>query len=379
MKTALLLCFIALSASLSILTPKKHYIVVFNDGLSEETMEAHRGSLGDAISANYSIGTSFFGFAAHLDLLELQHQKGHPNVKFVEEDQVVTALQTCTSQSGATWGLTRVSERTLNLNGIYKYNNGGQGVTSYIVDTGILTTHVDFGGRAVFGANYAGDGQNTDCNGHGTHVAGTVGGTTYGIAKKTTLVAVKVLNCAGSGSNTGVISGVQYVSKNGAGKPSVANLSLGGSYSAALNQAVAAAVKAGIPFVVAAGNENQNACNTSPASEPLAITVGATDNRDARSSFSNWGTCLDIFGPGSNIVSDWYTSNTATYTASGTSMASPHVAGVAALILGQNPGATPAQVQQQLTNAATNGIIKFNCGNNAVCDASPNSLLYSSC
>jgi len=249
-----------------------------------------------------------------------------------------------------------------------------------------LTTHTEFGGRAVFGANFAGDGKNQDCNGHGTHVAGTVGGTTYGVAKKVTIIGVKVLGCTGSGTNAGVISGIQWAATNKKGKPSVANMSLGGGYSKATNDAVAAAVKAGIAFAVAAGNENQDACNVSPASEPTAITVGSTDvsdkgkdsQSDIRSSFSNWGKCVKIFAPGSLITSAWYTSNTAINTISGTSMASPHVAGAAAVYLGANPNATPAQVSAGLVAASTDGVINLLCSATA-CKNSPNKLLYSSC
>jgi len=283
-------------------------------------------------------------------------------------------------------GINRISEKVLQLTGDYRYDNDGAGVQAFIVDTGIRTTHTEFSGRAVWGANYVGDGQNTDCNGHGTHVAGTVGGSLYGVAKKVTLIAVKVLGCTGSGTTAGVISGIQYTSNNKNGKPSVANMSLGGGYSKALNDAVAAAVKAGISFAVAAGNENQNACNTSPASEPSAITVGSTDvddngsaEKDIRSSFSNFGTCVKILAPGSLIKSAWHTSNTATNTISGTSMAAPHVCGAAALYLGENPTATPSQVTTFLTSQATSNVITMNCGTSSACNQTPNKMLFSGC
>jgi len=227
--------------------------------------------------------------------------------------------------------------------------------------------------------------KNTDCNGHGTHVAGTVGGTTYGVAKKVTLVGVKVLGCTGSGTNAGVISGIDYAANNRKGRPGVANMSLGGGKSQATNNAVAAAVRSGLTMVVAAGNENQDACNVSPASEPLAVTVGSTEvsdddaiQEDARSSFSNFGTCVKIMAPGSLIKSAWYTSNSATNTISGTSMASPHVCGAAALVLSENPTATPAQVLASLSDASTVGEINMVCSTTA-CRNTPNKMLFSAC
>jgi subtilisin family serine protease len=242
-------------------------------------------------------------------------------------------------------------------------------VRAYIIDTGIRTTHNEFGGRATFGANYA-NGQDEDCNGHGTHVAGTVGGSRYGVAKGVTLIAVKVLNCAGSGTTTGVINGINYV----AGVqiyPAVANMSLGGGASQSLDDAVNKAVFLGVTFAVAAGNSGANACNYSPARAANAITVGATTSTDARASYSNYGGCVDIFAPGSSITSAWKNSNTATKTISGTSMASPHVAGVAVLYLEANPGATAGAVSTALINGATDKKVT-NAGS-----GSPTKLLYS--
>jgi serine protease len=283
-------------------------------------------------------------------------------------------------------------EDSENYGTYYHPSHGGDDVYSYIVDTGILLRHVEFEGRATFGANYAG-GVNDDCNGHGTHVAGTVGGATYGIARKVNLVSVKVLNCQGSGTNAGVISGVNFVSTNCGNRKCTANMSLGGGYSAALNNAVGAAVDNGIPFAVAAGNENQNACNVSPASEPKAITVGSTAQQavggsesqiDVRSSFSNFGTCVDVFAPGSSIRSAWIDSTGAgrldrVNTISGTSMASPHVCGVASLLLQDNPNASPAQIVKLITDRASAGVITLNCGSSAICNASPNLLLFTDC
>lgn len=236
---------------------------------------------------------------------------------------------------------------------------------------GILTTHNEFGGRATFGYNAVAGSSNTDGNGHGTHVSGTIGGTTYGVAKKVSLVAVKVLGDDGSGTNSGVIAGIQWAATNSGGKKAVANMSLGGDYSAALNDAVAAAVSAGLTFAVAAGNSGLNAANYSPASTPSAITVGATDSTDTRASYSNYGTLLDIFAPGSYIVSSYIGSNSATATLSGTSMASPHVAGVAAYLLGIDSSLnTPALLTAKLLSLASTGLV-VNPGT-----GSPNKLLY---
>jgi serine protease len=272
-----------------------------------------------------------------------------PRVAFIEADQVVSIGAT---QNNATWGLDRIDQANLPLNNTYNYDANGTGVNAYIVDTGVRISHNDFGGRGNSGYTAVNDGNGTnDCNGHGTHVAGTVGGSTYGVAKNVEIYAVRVLGCDGSGSNSGVIAGIDWVAANHV-KPAVANMSLGGGASSATDNAVNSAVSAGVTMVVAAGNDNSNACNYSPARAANAITVGSTTSTDARSSFSNYGTCLDIYAPGSSITSTWSTSNTSTNTISGTSMASPHVAGVAALYLDDNPNASPSQVQAAISSAA---------------------------
>lgn len=289
-----------------------------------------------------------------------------PSVELVEEDQIMSINAT---QNNATWGIDRTDQRNLPLSGTYTYNTTASNVNAYIIDTGILNSHSEFGGRAVSGIDTVdNDNDATDCNGHGTHVAGTVGGSTYGIAKGVNLIGVRVLSCSGSGSNSGVIAGMDWVADNHV-KPAVANMSLGGGASTATDQAVARMTAAGVTTVVAAGNDNSNACNYSPARAASAITVGSTASNDSRSSFSNYGNCLDIYAPGSSITSAWH--NGGTNTISGTSMASPHVAGVAALYLAGNPNASVSQVTQAITDAATP---------NKVSDAksgSPNLLLFS--
>jgi subtilisin family serine protease len=246
----------------------------------------------------------------------------------------------------------------LPLSGTFTYANTGAGVTAYIIDTGIRFGHSDFGGRATSGRDTIDGGSADDCNGHGTHVAGTVGGTTWGIAKGVSLVGVRVLSCSGSGSTSGVIAGVDWVTAHhAAGRPAVANMSLGGSPSTALDNAVRNSIADGVSYAIAAGNSNANACSYSPARVAEAMTIGATDGSDQRASFSNRGNCVDWFAPGVSITSAWWTSNTATNTISGTSMATPHVAGVAAQYLQSNPGASPSAVRTALYNGTTKGIV----------------------
>lgn len=290
------------------------------------------------------------GFAAEMTEEEAIALSEDPAVRFVEEDSVVEAVAT---QTSAPWGLDRIDQPDRPLSGTYTYTRTGSGVNAYIIDTGIRRTHTQFGGRAFVGFDAIGDGRNTnDCHGHGTHVSGTVGGSTYGVAKSVRLYAVRVLNCSGSGTNSGVIAGIDWVTANHI-KPAVANMSLGGGASTALDTAVRNSIAAGVTYVVAAGNSNANAGNYSPSRVAEAITVGSTTSTDARSSFSNYGSVVDIFAPGSSIRSAWYTSDTATATISGTSMASPHVAGVAARYLQGNTTASPATVRNAIVNAAT--------------------------
>ncbi len=291
------------------------------------------------------------GYSAQMSEDQAIRLSHDPRVRFVEEDSVMEANVTQTNPPS--WGLDRIDETDLPLGGSYSYTTTGSGVNVYIIDTGIRRTHTQFGGRAFVGFDAIGDGQNTnDCNGHGTHVAGTVGGSTTGVAKAVRLFAVRVLNCSGSGTNSGVIAGVNWVTSNRI-LPAVANMSLGGGVSSALDTAVRNSIASGVTYAVAAGNSNTDASTSSPARVGEAITVGSSTINDARSSFSNFGSVVDIFAPGSSIVSAWRTSDTALATLSGTSMASPHVAGVAARVLQSSPSASPATVRNTIVNAAT--------------------------
>ena len=308
------------------------------------------------------------GYTADLTATQVARLAKDPAVDRIEPDRVVGIDAT---QSGATWGLDRIDQRQLPLNGLYTYTQTGAGVTAYIIDTGILPGHADFGGRVLSGYSAISDSYgSSDCNGHGTHVAGTVGGGTYGVAKGVSLVPVRVLSCSGSGSTTGVISGIDWVVANhAAGVPAVANMSLGGGISASLDAAVQRGIDDGVSFAVAAGNDGADACNASPARAPQALTVGATTSGDARASFSNYGTCVDVFAPGQGITSAWWTSTSATNTISGTSMAAPHVAGAAALLLAADPSATPATVTSRLLANATPSVVS------GIGTGSPNLLL----
>jgi subtilisin family serine protease len=349
------------------------YIVVFRPG-TDVDRESSRiaAAMGGTVTHRYH--AALRGMAIELPAAAAAALANVPSVALVEQDRIMTAS---TTQSNPTWGLDRIDQHTLPLSASYTYTSTGAGVTAYIIDTGIMFAHSEFGGRAKTGVDeITAGGDASDCNGHGTHVSGTVGGATYGVAKDVALVAVRVLGCNGSGDNSGVIAGVDWVTADHQANPTtpaVANMSLGGSASTALDQAIANSVAAGVTYGVAAGNGNflgiaQNACNYSPSREPSAITVSATDNSDTKASWANYGTCVDIFAPGVSITSSWY--NGGTNTISGTSMATPHVVGAAALYLQANPGATPAQVASALTGNATSNVVKSGG------TGSPNRLLY---
>jgi subtilisin family serine protease len=344
---------------------KGSYVVVLKDTAKTATTSL-TGKYG--AKAKFTYTSALNGFAADMTETQARRLAADPAVEYVQADQVLSIDTTQTNPPS--WGLDRIDQANLPLNNAYTYNTTASNVNAYIIDTGILTTHSTFGGRAVKGFDAVTAGGNAvDCNGHGTHVAGTVGGSQYGVAKGVKLYAVRVLNCSGSGTTAGVAAGIDWVTAN-AKKPAVANMSLGGGADATLDAAVRRSITAGVTYAIASGNSNANACSYSPARVTEAITVNATQNNDARASFSNYGNCTDIFAPGVNITSSWYSSTTATNTISGTSMATPHVTGAAALYLATHTTATPAQVQSALIAAATPGKVT-SPGTN-----SPNRLLY---
>lgn len=353
------------------------YIVVFRDSAAALANENSRRpkvpAAARAIAADHgarvvrSYEHVLRGFTARADDAALARLLADPRVEYVEEDGHVSID---TTQSNATWGLDRVDQRDRPLNGTYIYNYVGSAVRAYVIDSGILSSHTNFGGRVLSGASFISDGRGTtDCNGHGTHVAGTIGGATWGVAKSVRLVPVRVFGCTGGSSNSTIIAGIDWVRNNHV-KPAVANMSLGGPASSATDTATNNLINSGVTVVVAAGNDNQSACNFSPARVANAITVGSTTSTDARSSFSNFGSCVNIFAPGSSIKSAWHTSTSATNTISGTSMASPHVAGAAVLVLAANNSLSPSSVRSTIYNKASlNKLSSIGSG-------SPNRLLY---
>jgi subtilisin family serine protease len=349
------------------------YIVVFNNRVSDPAAAASRLMKGTGGQTHHTYRFALRGFAATIPDAAYQSIRMNPNVAYIEQDATVSLVST--TQTNATWGIDRIDQRDLPLDSSYSYGSNGSGVYAYIIDTGIRSGHVEFSGRLASGTTAISDGRGTeDCNGHGTHVAGTTGGTVYGVAKGVTLVAVRVLDCQGSGSWSGVIAGMDWVTEqkvNHPSRPMVANMSLGGGANRSVDAALKKSVDAGVVYVVAAGNSSADACNYSPARAPAALTVGSTDSNDGRSSFSNFGSCVDLFAPGRSITAAWYSSNTAINTISGTSMASPHVAGVAALALQATPSAKAAAIHDLVIAAATTGKV------GSAGSGSPNKLLYS--
>ena len=375
--------------------------------MREEFVESQANKVSNSLGADVhqQFHRILNGFVVKANEQQAKQLANEADVAYVEPDGKMSTMplsnnMTDHQQDNADWGLARIVQHELsNVDGTYHYQYDGQGVTAYIVDTGINITHSDFGGRAsVYVKTKIGYQQNPqeskdihwDCNGHGTHVAGTIGGSKYGVAKDVTIVGVSVLGCSGQGDNSQVIAGLEEVLKLSQQSPqsrSVVNMSLGGAASKAVDQAVDKLVQANIPVVVAAGNKTKllfdslDACQVSPAQDKSAITVGATDNKDKRAGYSYLGKCTDIFAPGSNIKSDWMGSNDATNTISGTSMASPHVAGVVALYLQENPSLSPQQLKDELKQRSTVGVIDMNAhwwspNTKSLSKNTPNNLLY---
>lgn len=352
---------------------KNQYIVILNKdvGSSNEFAQGIAKQHGGKVLQTYDAVLK--GFAIYLPDVAgtafVEAMKKNPKVVSIENDTIMKV--DATTQSTPDWGLDRIDQRNLPLDSAYSYLQTGSGTTAYIVDTGILSTHQQFSGRVLSGYTAISDGNGTnDCHGHGTHVAGTVGGSTYGVAKNVSLVPIRILGCDGSGASSNVIAGLDWILKNGK-KPAVVNMSLGGEANASLDSAVENLFNNGYVMVVAAGNSNTDACSSSPARVSKAITVAATDSTDTRASYSNYGSCVDIFAPGSQINSSWIGSNTATKVLNGTSMATPHVVGVVAEMLQSTPTATPQTISNNLLNQASNNVVKNPSG-------SPNRLLYKS-
>ena len=351
--------------------PDSYVVVLKSDGAS---VSSRAGSLAGKYGASvkHTYDSALRGFAATMSEARAKRLAADPAVDYVQRDGIHSISGT---QTNPPWGLDRIDQRALPLNSSYTYPDVGSTVTVYVLDTGVRFSHQQFGGRATSGPDFvSNDNDSSDCHGHGTHVAGTVAGSTYGVAKLVRIVGLRVLNCSGNGSTSGIVAAINWVTNNSAG-PSVANMSLGGGADTALDNAVANSVASGVQYSLAAGNGDifgnpQNACNSSPARTASAVTVGATQSNDARASFSNYGTCLDIFAPGVGVLSAWYTSDTATNTISGTSMAAPHVAGAMALILAQNPTFSSQQVRDALVAASTPNVV----GNPLT--GSPNRLLF---
>ncbi|MGA5304853.1 S8 family peptidase [Nucisporomicrobium flavum] len=348
------------------------YVVVLKQDTSAVAGQARTLATRHGATVRRTYSHALRGFAATMSAQQARRMAADPAVAYVQPDVVHRASDT--QANPPSWGLDRIDQRNRPLNSAYTYSTTASNVHAYIVDTGIRTTHQDFGGRATSGFDAVDGGAADDCNGHGTHVAGTVGGSSYGVAKGVQLVAVRVLNCEGSGTTAQVVAGIDWVTAN-AVKPAVANMSLGGGADTALDNAVSRSIASGVSYSIAAGNGlfgiiALDACTQSPARVPTAITVSAVDNADRKPSWPNRGTCVDVFAPGINITSAWGTGDTATNTISGTSMATPHVAGAAALYLATHPSASAADVHAAIVSNATTGVVT-NPGS-----GSPNRLLY---
>ena len=344
------------------------FIVTLRDSVADPAAVARQHTALQGARVHHVYSHALKGYTATLSEAAAASLFGDARVAGIERDGI---MRVETTQTSATWGIDRIDQANLPLSGTFTYNNTGAGIKIYILDTGIRFAHSQFGGRATSGADFIDGGSADDCYGHGTHVAGTAAGSTYGVAKAASLVAVRVLGCNGSGATSGVIAGVDWVTGNHqAGQPAVANMSLGGGASTALDNAVRNSIADGVSYTLSAGNGNilgfaANACNYSPARVAEAMTISGSRQNDAKISWANYGNCVDWFAPGYQITSAWHTSNTATKTISGTSMSAPHTAGVAALYLQGNPGASPAAVRQALFNLTTKGkVTSANTANN---------------
>lgn len=361
-------------------------VAVFHENTTDVRIQEHMTAIKTRLTNSHAKSKVMFEYDTVLKGYSLHDEAGDvlpylqgldSDLKYLEANQMYHANQDCDTQTGATWGLVRTTRRELVIDGVFTHKpRGGAGVRAYIIDTGVYMEHNEFEDRAVWGFDAINNPSlETDRNGHGTHVAGTVGGATYGIARGVTVVGVKVLGATGSGSTAGVIAGIDFSARDREqnGGPGNGNMSLGGGLSTAMNDATNGAVATGLPMIVASGNSNANACNFSPASATEAYTVNSMDNQDRRSTFSNFGTCSDLFAPGSAITSAWIGNPASDNTISGTSMAAPHVAGVISILQGENPTASPAQLYAMMTSEATTDTIT-NPGT-----GSPNLLLFKEC
>jgi len=365
------------------------YIVVYKDKVSDEDFAKDLAVQAELYDVKHQYTTVLRGFAANLDDDELVEVRSNPLVDYIEKDTIMSLNACVTPVSVGSWGLTRIAQqKVINPNNLYTYpDTAGAGTVLYVIDTGVYTQHNDFStGRATLGWKADNTWPGEDSHGHGTHVASTAAGNAYGVARKAKIVGVMVLGPDGRGSNAGVMGGIDYavsqaISK---GEKAVINMSLGGSFSATLNDAVNTAFSLGVVVVVAAGNENQDACLVSPASADKAVTVGATTQTptkdgDQRASYSNYGSCVDVFAPGSLITAAWIGSATATNTISGTSMASPHVAGIALLLRGERPTDTPTAISESIVKTGTTNVINLACSAGTSCINSPNIMGWNGC